>query len=221
MTTTHKTTTQAPQTAPVTSSHKPVTTKLRRTRAPKSAANNPDHTIPAYASLSFVRGGIGRFGWTSTDLFAVPDEEHGDGWMTGLRAFQELQQFIQTQPQDPREIGLAHFVQWVLEEAFKLCDTAKVGVKSKRGAACAFTHCAGRFLLSSLRADTGRYMAATIATNQTQRDLISAHDAKKRAAFVERMRAARAAKRVARQSVETVQPPEKTSFSEVGEGVAA
>ena len=185
----------------------PVTTTARR--SPRNAATETDR--PLYADLSFVRGGPTRYGWASTDLFAVPDEEYGDGWITGLRAFQELQQFVKTQPQDTNDIGLAYRVQWITEEAFKAGVAAKeTKGKSKRGAASAFTQCAGQLLHAMLRANDGRYMADVIDRHQKTTDWLQAHDARKRAAFIASMQAARAAKRAAREQASTSGHHEKT-----------
>ena len=175
----------------------PVTTKARHTRQP--ATNESDR--PAYADLSFVRGKATRYGWGHTDLFAVPDEEYGDGWITGLRAFQELQQLIKAQPKGDHDVGLAHWVQWIIEAAFKASEADKdTKGKSKRSAACAFTQCAGQFLLAMLRANDGRYMAEVIDCHQKTTDHFKARDAQQRAAFIARMQAARAAKRAAREA---------------------
>lgn len=182
--------TQAPQAVPV-------TTKARRT--PSSAATEASR--PPHADLSFVRGKATRHGWTSVDLFDVPEQEYGDGWVTGLLAFQELQQFVKTQPQDGQDVGLAHWVQWVIEAAFKASEAAKdTQGKSKRAAACAFTQCAGQFLLAMLRANDGRYMTEVITRHQETTDHFKARDAQQRAAFIARMQAARAAKRAAREA---------------------
>jgi hypothetical protein len=173
-----------------------VTTKARR--APRSAVTEDNR--PPHAALSFVRGEMTRFGWSSTSWFDVPDEEYGDGWMTGLRAFQELQQFIKTQSRE-NDFGQAHCVQWTLEEAFKVREAAAKSGKSKRGAASAFTHCAGKFVLAMLQANDGRYMADVIVGSQKATDHQNARDAQARAAFIARMQAARAAKRAARAGV--------------------
>lgn len=173
----------------------PVTTKTQRT--PSAATET---TRPAYADLSFVRGKATRYGWTLTDLFDVPEQEYSDGWITGLRAFQELQQFIKAQPQDDHHIGLAHYVQWIIEAAFKAREADRdTKGKSKRSAACAFTQCAGQFLMAMLRANDGRYMADVIASHQKTTDYFKARDEQQRAAFIARMQAARAAKRAARE----------------------
>lgn len=158
------TTTQAPQTAPVTNSQQPVTTKPRRTRTPAHSYPHP---------------------------FGLGIAEHEDlVWLTS------------------RATGAVVFTG----------TSRQLMERTDLVAACSQRQ---RDELAKAYSDAGQYMAATIETNQTQSDLISKHEAKKCAAFVERMQTARAAKRAARQSVDTVQPPEKTSFSEVGEGVAA
>lgn len=182
------------------------------TKARKPTVSEADR--PPYAALSFVRGKPTRYGWASTDLFAVPDEGFGDGYLTGLRAFQELQQFIKAQPQDA-ECMLASCVQWMFEEAFTAREAAKKARgKSKHGAAAAFTTCAGKFLLAMLKADTGRHMAETVAAHQGYVEKSRVRDTQERAAFTERMRVAKAAKRAAREAqASTSEHPHKTSDS--------
>lgn len=180
-----------------------ITTKTR-----KQATNESDR--PAYADLSFVRGKPTRYGWDHADLFAVPDEESSDGWMTGLRAFQELQQLVKAQPKE-RDCMLASYIKWTMEEAVKARETAVLGGKSKAGAANAFTECAAQFLLSMLRSNDGQWMADRIARQQVSTDRIKEYLAKqkadKRAVFLARMQAARAAKREAREAVATASRP--------------
>jgi hypothetical protein len=174
----------------------PVTTKARRT--PSSAVTETNR--PPHADLSFVHREVTRYGWISTNWFDVPDEEYGDGWMTGLRAFQELQQFIKTQPKED-DWSLTSYVQWMLEKAFKARAAAAQDGKSKRGAASAFAHCAGQFLNTMLRANDGQHMADMIASHQRAINHQNARDAQARAAFIARMQAGRAAKRAAREAV--------------------
>jgi hypothetical protein len=196
----------------------PVTTKARHTRQPATTESDR----PDYADLSFVRGKATRYGWTSTDLFAVPEQDYGDGWITGLRAFQELQQLVKTQPQGDHDVGLAHYVQWILEAAFKAVEADRdTKGKSKRGAACAFTQCAGQFLLAMLRANDGRYMADVIDCHQKTTDYFKVRDAQQRAAFIARMQAARAAKRAAREQASTSGHHENIAVPEAAGEVAA
>ena len=196
----------------------PVTTKARRIL--RNPANN-EADRPPYASLSFVRGKPTRHGWTATDLFAVPEQEYGDGWITGLRAFQELQQFIKAQPQDESHIGLAHWTLWVIEAAFKAREADRdTKGKSKRSAACAFTQCVGQFVNAMLRANDGRYMAEVIACHQKTTDHFKERDAQQRAAFIARMQAARAAKRAAREQASTSGHYKKIVVAEVAGEVA-
>jgi hypothetical protein len=168
-----------------------VTTKARRVR--KSAATA--HAIPAHAKLSFVQGTITRFGWHASNWFAVPDEEYTDGFMTGLKAFQELQQFVKSQGETR---GTPFQVQWVLEEAFKARNSGTANGKSKRGAAEAFIQCAAAYLTAMMARDSGRYVGDRMAQQQATADYFQAKAAQDRVKFIERMQAARAAKRAAR-----------------------
>ncbi|MBS3996113.1 MAG: hypothetical protein KGZ67_02060 [Hydrogenophaga sp.] len=190
------TTTRKPTTAPSTV---PVTTKAQRVRKPQTASTVQNR--PPYTHLSFIECHTSRGSWRVSDWFAVPDEDYGDGWMTGLRAFQELQQFIKTQPVSARGFGPDYHIRQTLDAAFKAMENPSVGVKGKRGAACAFTQCVLGFLLPMLRMDTGRFMVEAIAYQQELDDQANAREAQERAAFIERMRAARAAKRAEREAL--------------------
>lgn len=177
----------------------PVTTKARRVRKPQTASTVQER--PPYTSLSFIKCHASRGHWRVSDWFAVPDEGYCDGWMTGLRAFQELQQFVKTQPVSARDIGLTFYIYETLKVAVKARENPRVGVKSKCGAACAFTRCVLDFMLPMLRADTGRFMVSAIAHQQEANERANARKAQEREAFIERMRAARAAKRAKREAL--------------------
>lgn len=174
-------------------------TKARRVR--KSAATA--HTRPAHAELSFVQGTVTRYGWHASNWFAVPDEEYLDGTMTGLKAFQELQQFVKSQGDTH---GTEFLVQWVLEEAFKASDSGTANGKSKRGAACAFIRCAAAHLTAMMARDSGRYVVDRLAQQQATADYFQSKAAQDRVKFIERMQAARAAKRAARELASTGTP---------------
>lgn len=159
------------------------------TPAPRKPVD-PDHAVPAYASLSFVKGCPTRYGWVGENWFDVPKDETGDDCgHAGLLAFQELQQHVKAHGGNDTMNRLV--VQWVLEAAFKERDSH---------AAQALISCVAEFATAMMASDTGACVAWKIEQNQKLREDVRIFKAERRAKFVARMQAAQAAKRAPRQA---------------------
>lgn len=184
------------------------TTKARRVRKPQQPRD-----VPAYARLSFVQGHPTRYGWTGENWFSVPDDADESGF-DGLLAFQELQQYVKANGGGSNTMNRL-IVQWALVDAFKAKS------ESDSHAAQAFICCVAEFATAMMASDTGACVAWKIEQAQNFREQVRVFKAARRAEFVERMQAARAAKRVARQAPACAGAhPGAVACSAASEGVA-
>lgn len=172
----------------------PVTTKARRIRKQQPG------DVPAYARLSFVKGKSTRFGWDGENWFDVPKDETGDDCgRAGLLAFQELQQHVKAHGGSNTMNRLV--VEWVLQAALKERDSSE---------AQAFIRCVAEFAAAMMASDTGACVAWMIEQNQKLREDVRVFKAERRAAFTDRMRVAKAAKRAAREQASASGHHQKT-----------
>lgn len=155
--------------------------------------------LPPYAHLSFVRGKPTRYGWTGENWFAVPEDKTGDDLgRAGLLAFQELQQYVKANGGNNTMNHL--IVQWALQDAFKTIGSNN-GKDRDGSAAFTFIRCVAEFASAMMASDTVACVAWMLDQNQRLREDVRVLKAERRDAFTERMQAARAAKRAARQAL--------------------
>lgn len=158
---------------------------------------------PAWAQLSFVK--VKRHGdyYVCSDWLAVPNEAYADGWVTGYKAMAELMALTRTH----RGAGMAHAVRSVMEAAMlELAKPVNNDTPDKRGAACAVMHCMAQFVMSVDMVSTGGnrclpvkyWLQANIQETERNNALWAETKAKEKADWVQRMKAAKAAKKAAR-----------------------
>jgi hypothetical protein len=168
---------------------------------PQSAPAKRIKGIPAdthpIAELSFVkRKWCGRSKFHAvTDWLDVPLEEYGAGNITGYRVTAELMAWASKYP-DFR----GHALQSTLGAAYAvLAQPHTFGKPSKRGAAVGIVNAMIGFLeFAAVNSKHGEYCERHIAESQKHQARRSEQDAIEKAQFVERMKAARAAKRAAK-----------------------
>ena len=165
---------------------------MATTSTRKAATQTLDTTPePAYASLSFVRRyKLPRQRYLRVDWFSPPDEEYGDGNITGYKAALEFFQFLKTNPDDQ---VIARDVIQAVARVFS--DDHDLYAKDKRGATVTFLEgivSAVQFM--ARRGNFDQFFADRIQEQLAYRADAAERLAKEKAYFVVRMKAARAAK---------------------------
>lgn len=156
----------------------------------------PDGERRQSLGLSFTSCTLNKRGhWTGDNHFDVPEEKYADGRITGLRCAAELLEALQ------RGYGPHISLRDVIREAINVKFERGGGDNASRwGAACGFMGVIEESV--KFLAEHGRH-ADWIAKKIEKEERYLAHcaerDAQEKAAFVERMRKARAAKRAARE----------------------
>lgn len=151
---------------------------------------HPDGTRTRRGALSFVTEEINRVGgWTGERCFDVPAEDYYAGCVTGYRCAAELLYAL------ARGYG-PHFVKQHVIKAALQAREEPYGKPSRRGAGTAFMEVIGEAVTFMAKHSRHReFMAAKIAEAERLQATMAELDAKEKAAFVERMKAGRAAKR--------------------------
>lgn len=147
-----------------------------------------------HAPLSFTTDTVSARGaWIESSHFDVPDEDYGAGNITGYRCAGELLEALQ------RGYGPHIDVRAIIREASSIVF-AGVFKPSRHGAAVGFMEVvseAVKFLACHSRHSA--FIASKIEAAERYQTFTRECEAKEKAAFVERMRQARAAKRAARE----------------------
>lgn len=158
-----------------------------RTHADHPVIRHPDGTRTRQGALSFVTVEISRNGgWTGERCFDVPAEEHGAGTITGYRCAAELLEALE------RGYGPYVSVRNITEAAMQAANE-KTGAASRRAAGFGFLAVfedAMQFMARHAR--HGKYMAHKIAEAERSNAWAAEQDAQEKAAFVQRMKAAKA-----------------------------
>lgn len=150
---------------------------------------HPDGTRTRRGALSFVTDEINRVGgWTGQRCFDVPAEDYHAGHVTGYHCAAELLEAI-GRGYGPH-IGVPHIIEAAIQARDEPC-----GKPSRRGAGSAFMTIVGDALTFMARHSKHKeFMAAKIAEAERLRAGMAELKAKEKAAFVERMKAARRSK---------------------------
>lgn len=162
--------------------------KLRSHAAPP-VIRHPDGARTRRGALSFITQEISRGGWWKGErCFDVPAEDCSAGSVTGYRCAAELLEAL------ARGYGPYIPVQHIIRAALLACNEPR-GSKSRRSAGFAFMEVVGHALTSMAKHSPHReFVAKKIAEAERVRAIMTELDAKEKAAFVERMRAAKVAK---------------------------
>lgn len=149
-----------------------------------------DGTRTRRGALSFVTEEVDPAGgYKAERCFDVPQEDCYSGRVTGYRCAAELLVAL------ARGYGPHIIKSHVIKDALQASDEP-YGKPSRRGAGSAFVEIVGEALTFMARHSLHReYMAAKIAEAERLQAALAEMEAKEKAAFVERMNAARAAKR--------------------------
>lgn len=174
----------------------PVTVKPSKLAQVASTALN----LPAWAGLSFIKTKQTRYGIECLDWLHVPAQTYSEGWVTGLRVMDELMALTKTH----RNHGAEHALQSVIAAACTELEKPIAAGRSKRGAAQAVIHCMGRFMVAVDMVFTQgnrclpvrQWLRHEIDYQTRMNADLAQEEADKRAEFVQRMKDARAAKRV-------------------------
>lgn len=163
--------------------------KLRSHAAPP-VIRRPDGTRTRRGALSFITHEVGRDGrWKGERSFDVPAEDDYTGHVTGYRCAAELLEALAL------EYGPHINRKYVIEDALQACNEPP-GKTSRRGAGFAFMEIVGEALaFMAKNSQHKEFMAAKIVNAERLQATMAALDAKEKTAFVERMKAAKAAKR--------------------------
>ena len=150
---------------------------------------HPDGTRTRRGALSFVTEEVGPAGgYKAERCFDVPQEDFYSGCVTGYRCAAELLDAL------ARGYGPHITKQHVIKAALQASDEP-YSKPSRRGAGSAFMEIVGEALTFMARHSLhGQYMAAKIAEAERLQATMAELDAKEKAAFVERMKAARLSK---------------------------
>lgn len=151
---------------------------------------HPDGTRTRKGALSFITEDVDRLGrWRGERRFDVPAEDYYTGRGTGYRCAAELLDVI------ARGYGPDFSNMQVIEAAFQ-ASNEPFGKPSRRGAGVAFLEVvSGALTFMGKHAKNREYIAAKIANAEFMRAYMAEKEAKEKAAFVERMKAAKEAKR--------------------------
>lgn len=151
---------------------------------------HPDGTRTRRGAMSFVTEEVNRVGgWTGERYFDVPAEDYCAGSVTGYRCAAELLDAL------GRGYG-PHVVKWQVIKAAVQASEEPHGEPSRCGAGTSFMEVIGDALTFMAKHSRHReFMAAKIAEAERWQATIAEREAKEKAAFVERMKAGRAAKR--------------------------
>ena len=163
--------------------------KLRK-HTDNPVIRHPDGSRTRQGALSFITQEVGRNGgWAGERCFDVPAEGYSEGYITGYRCAAELLQALQ------RGYGPHISVRCITEAAMQ-ASNEKSGTASRRSAGYGFLAVAEEALLFMAKnANHGPYMAQKIADAERMKARIEEQDAREKAAFVQRMSAAKAEKR--------------------------
>jgi hypothetical protein len=144
-------------------------------------------------ALSFTTRTVGRGGYTlDINEFDIPEESYCDGFITGYRCAGELLEALK------RGYG-PHIDARSIVRAVVQASNNKGAKFSRHGAAAAFltvVNDALKFLAT--HGAHGKYIAGKVEQAQEYAAGLAKHEAQEKAAFVERMRQAKAAKSAAR-----------------------
>jgi hypothetical protein len=163
----------------------------------KIGGNQTIETAPAWTQLSFVKYTVKRGQYVANDWLNVPSETYVNGCITGYRVAGELMAWAKKLNRD----GARFTVQNVLEaaQAVMLIPTdtpIQIGKECKRGAAAMVVWALLDFVLfAANEADCAGYCERAANRISDYRENENKREAAERVEFVERMRAARAAKR--------------------------
>lgn len=177
-------------TSPLTATapHAEQASKLRRVKR-KELPPSP-YTLPFTTTVRTRSGLVGACKW-----FDVPDEDYNEGWGTGLEAAGLILAKLQADGEMSFEISQT-IRQIFAEQAKPITRTP-----SKRGAASAAISVLEGMLLSSTRhLKWDSWLNSKLRAREKDMSWLRDEQAKERQAFVDRMKAARAAKRAARQA---------------------
>ncbi|SDZ73798.1 hypothetical protein [Acidovorax soli] len=163
--------------------------KLRSHAAPP-VIRRPDGTRTRRGALSFITKDIHRGRWVKrVNSFDVPAENGCAGSVTGYRCAAELLDAL------ARDYGPCIDKRDIIKAALQACNEP-YGKPSRRNAGLAFMDIVEEALnFMAKHAKHREYMAAKIAQAEHVQAYMADHDAREKAAFVERMKAAKAAKR--------------------------
>lgn len=151
---------------------------------------HPDGTRTRRGALSFVTEEVGPAGeYKAERCFDVPQEDFYSGCVTGYRCTAELLDAL------ARGYGPRIIKQHVIKAALQARDEP-YGKPSRRGPGSAFMEIVGEALnFMAKHARHREYMATKIAEAERWQATMAELDAKEKAAFVERMKAAKTEKR--------------------------
>ena len=175
---------------------------------------HPDGTRTRRGALSFVTEEVGPAGgYKAERCFDVPQEDFYSGCVTGYRCAAELLEAL------ARGYGPHIIKQHVIKEALQ-ASGEPYSKPSRRGAGSAFMEIVGEALTFMARHSLhGQYMAAKIAEAERLQATMAELDAKEKAAFVERMKAARLRRRPKGPGLDDAQhvpqPPDPTAQLEL------
>ena len=160
-----------------------------RTHTDHPVIRHPDGTRTKQGALSFMTKEINRSGGCAEQrFFDVPAETYGTGYVTGYRCAAELLEALQ------RGYGPYISVREITEGAIQAADE-ETGKASRRGAGYGFLSVVDDAMQFMARhAQHGEYMARKIAEVERSNAWVAEQDAREKAAFVERMKAARLSK---------------------------
>ncbi|MCO5358428.1 hypothetical protein [Acidovorax kalamii] len=161
-----------------------------RSHATSPVIRRPDGTRTRQGALSFITHEVSRAGrWKGERSFDVRAEDDYTGYVTGYRCAAELLEALAL------EYGPHINRKYVIEDALQACNEPP-GKTSRRGAGFAFMEIVVEALtFMAKHSQHKEYMAAKIAEAERLQVTMAALDAKEKAAFAERMKAAKAAKR--------------------------
>lgn len=144
--------------------------------------------------VSFITSEVGRNGGCKKyRWFDVPDEEHGAGQITGYRAAGELLEAL------ARGYGPNISVGHILKEVFTASDESYSN-PSRRGAAAAFAWVLDDALkFFAKNAKHGPWLDGKVAQTERTNAYFAQQAENQKAEFTQRMKAAKAAKKAARQ----------------------
>lgn len=148
---------------------------------------------PAYSKLSFVKyERTSKEYYRVTNWFNVPDEEYGDGNITGFMAVSELAQWVKDNPDSEWEI------KEVIAEAMRIREGGYVQDKlDKRGAAVTFLNgITSAVMFLANHADFKTHFNALILRQLEFKNMEAFAIAKDKVDFVVRMKAGRETKRL-------------------------